>query len=92
MLTFWRSKRQGLCDGISRRHFLQVGSLGFGGLTLAHLLQLRAQEARTAGKRILTSKACRRGNVGAVIVTPDVRKFFGLLLKSNGPVLVRPFS
>ena len=31
------------CDGVSRRRFLQVGSLGLGGLTLPQLLALRAE-------------------------------------------------
>ena len=30
------------CDGLSRRDFLRVGALGFGGLTLADLLRLQA--------------------------------------------------
>lgn len=33
------------CDRISRRGFLKVGALGFGGLTLADLLRLEAQGA-----------------------------------------------
>jgi hypothetical protein len=38
MLTVWgRSRRY--CDGISRRDFLRVGTLGLGGLTLADLLR-----------------------------------------------------
>jgi hypothetical protein len=45
MLTFWGSKQNRFCDGISRRDFLQVGTLGIGGLTLADLLQLQAQGA-----------------------------------------------
>lgn len=31
------------CDGLSRREFIKVGALGFGGLTLANLLQWEAQ-------------------------------------------------
>jgi hypothetical protein len=55
MLTFFGS-RQRLCDGVSRRDFLEVGALGVGGLTLADLLRLRARgagEAGTAGKAII---------------------------------------
>lgn len=37
------------CDGSTRREFLQIGTLGLGGLTLAHLLQARAQ-ASAAGQ------------------------------------------
>lgn len=33
------------CDGINRRTFLQAGTLGLGGLTLADLLRLQAQGA-----------------------------------------------
>src|SRR5437763_11768585 len=34
-----------LCDGITRREFLQAGALGIGGLTLADLLRFRARAA-----------------------------------------------
>ena len=37
--------RSRLCDGTSRRDFLQVGALGLGGLTLADLLSLQARGA-----------------------------------------------
>ncbi len=43
MLTFWGSK-QGFCDGISRRNFLQVGAFG-AGVTLADMLRSKAQAA-----------------------------------------------
>ncbi|MFP6751203.1 MAG: DUF1501 domain-containing protein, partial [Pirellulaceae bacterium] len=32
-----------LCDGLSRRNFLQIGSLAMGGLTLPKLLDAEAQ-------------------------------------------------
>lgn len=38
------------CEIISRRHFLQVGTLGLGGLTLADLLRLKAQSAAPQAK------------------------------------------
>jgi hypothetical protein len=40
MLTLW-GKRQGFCDGLSRRNFLKIGAFG-AGLTLAEMLRLRA--------------------------------------------------
>jgi hypothetical protein len=44
MLTFLSKPVAGrMCDGLSRRDFLRVGTLGLGGLTLADLLRLRAQ-------------------------------------------------
>src|SRR5262245_20607676 len=55
MLTFWGAK-QALCDRFSRRHFLQVGSLGLAGLSLADLLRLRAQgsvAARAGHKSVI---------------------------------------
>lgn len=55
MLTFPGS-RHALCDGLSRRDFLQVGTLGVAGLTLADLLRLRAQvatPARSSSKAII---------------------------------------
>src|SRR6266566_1848206 len=41
------SARRGpkFCDGLTRRDFLRVGALGFGGLTLADLLRLRTAGA-----------------------------------------------
>lgn len=41
MLTSWGAK-QAFCDGISRRNFLRVGSLGLGALTLPDLLKADA--------------------------------------------------
>jgi len=43
MLTMWGAQRR-LCDGINRRDFFRVGSLG-AGLTLADVLRLQAQGA-----------------------------------------------
>ncbi len=37
------------CDGVSRRDFLKIGALGWGGLTLADALRSRAQAAATGG-------------------------------------------
>jgi hypothetical protein len=45
MFTIWGAKSSRLCDGLSRRDFLKIGALGFGGLTLADLLRLKAQAA-----------------------------------------------
>src|SRR5690349_19605472 len=43
-----------VCDGLSRRDFLRVGALGFGGLTLADLLRLRAcGAANTSHKAVI---------------------------------------
>src|SRR5262245_54363349 len=56
MLTFRGASRMHLCDGLSRRNFLQVGTLGLGGLTLAELFQLKARGAvnpRTGSKAVI---------------------------------------
>ena len=42
MLTFSGNRATQLCDGISRRDFLRVGSLALGGLTLPQLLAAEA--------------------------------------------------
>jgi hypothetical protein len=55
MLTFHGSSHR-LCDGLSRRGFLQVGTLAVGGLTFADLVHLRARGAtniRGRGKAII---------------------------------------
>lgn len=43
MITLFGSRQPHYCDGISRRSFLRIGSLGLGGLTLPRLLQAEAQ-------------------------------------------------
>ena len=56
MLTFPGSDRLHFCDGVSRRNFLKLGTLGLGGLTLADLLQLKARGAvnpRTRSKAVI---------------------------------------
>jgi hypothetical protein len=45
MLTVWGRQSHKLCDGVSRRDFLRIGSLGLGGLTMPQLLRLQAQGA-----------------------------------------------
>lgn len=47
MLTFYDRRQAAMCDGISRRGFLQVGALGMGGLSLANLLRLEAKAAES---------------------------------------------
>ncbi|MCC6418661.1 MAG: DUF1501 domain-containing protein [Gemmataceae bacterium] len=54
MLTLWGS-RQKFCDGMSRRNFLQIGAFG-AGLTLADMLRLRSEAART-GTRPTSAKS-----------------------------------
>src|SRR5436305_6366676 len=49
ILTLLSSRNGTACDGTTRRDFLRIGALGFGGLTLPGLLKARA-EAVTAGK------------------------------------------
>ena len=46
MLTIWGKKQKPQCDNLSRRDFLQVGTLGLGGLTLVDLLRLKTQGAQ----------------------------------------------
>ncbi|MBI3860738.1 MAG: DUF1501 domain-containing protein, partial [Planctomycetia bacterium] len=44
------------CDGISRRNFLQIGSLGLAGLSLAELFRLKAHgdtRAAACGKSVI---------------------------------------
>jgi uncharacterized protein (DUF1501 family) len=55
MLTFTGGPAHRLCDGVSRRDFLQLGALGLGGLTLADLLRLRAHGAAEASHKAVIS-------------------------------------
>ncbi|MFM8271260.1 MAG: DUF1501 domain-containing protein [Gemmata sp.] len=52
MLTF-RGSAHRLCDGVSRRDFLAVGTLGLGGLTLSDVLRARAAGPTTAPKAVI---------------------------------------
>ncbi|HEX3998347.1 MAG TPA: DUF1501 domain-containing protein [Pirellulales bacterium] len=45
MLTLF-GKRQSYCDGLTRRNFLKIGAMGFGGLTLPGLLRGEAAAAQ----------------------------------------------
>ncbi len=45
MLTFNSARSNTDCDGTTRRNFLKIGTLGCGGLSLAHLIAARAQAA-----------------------------------------------
>ena len=56
MLTFPGANSTRFCDGLSRRSFLKLGTLGLGGLTLAELLQLKARGAvgqRASSKAVI---------------------------------------
>ncbi|MBI2824488.1 MAG: DUF1501 domain-containing protein [Planctomycetia bacterium] len=48
MLTILGNRQQRFCDGLSRRHFLRIGALGLGGLSLPGLLRARAQSGQSA--------------------------------------------
>ena len=50
MLNIFGNQSNHCCDGWSRRNFLQVGSLGFAGLTLPNLLRTCALAAGTSEK------------------------------------------
>src|SRR5262245_15150716 len=47
MLKIWNTGRSRNCAGISRRDFLQIGSLGVAGLTLPNVLRARAAAAES---------------------------------------------
>ena len=50
MLKVVHGRQQWNCEGVSRRDFLQVGGLGFGGLTLANLLAARSSGGAAADR------------------------------------------
>ncbi|MCI0462959.1 MAG: DUF1501 domain-containing protein [Gemmataceae bacterium] len=52
MLTIFGARHR-YCDGISRRSFLQVGSLALGGLTLPGLLRAEQRAGRSSGKSVI---------------------------------------
>lgn len=80
------------CQGLSRRPFLQVGSLSLFGLTLPRLLAARAAQGAEAGKDmncILLFTAGGMSNVDTLDMKPDAPieyrgEFKGLLTKIPG--------
>ncbi len=52
MLTLVGGKRR-YCDGLSRRSFLQIGSLALGGLSLPGLLQAEQRTGRSSNKAVI---------------------------------------
>ena len=52
MLTVLGNRAR-LCDGVSRRSFLQIGSLAIGGLTLPQLMQAEAARGRKSHKSVI---------------------------------------
>src|SRR6185436_18255933 len=52
MLTALGSRAR-LCDGVSRRSFLQIGSLAVGGLTLPQLMRAEAAAGKKSHKSVI---------------------------------------
>jgi uncharacterized protein (DUF1501 family) len=57
MLTI-KGRRQRLCDGTSRRDFLQLGAIGGLGLSLPALLQAAARQPASPGQQAARAKRC----------------------------------
>ena len=53
MLKLHGDTAEGFCDGVSRRNFLQVGSLGVAGLTLPNLLRAKEAGAKLNNKSVI---------------------------------------
>ena len=51
MLTIHGRQAASLCDGVSRRAFLQIGSLAFGGLTLTDILRAESTSGRGSSNK-----------------------------------------
>ena len=47
MLSIPGDRISGFCDGLSRRNFLRIGSLGLGGLSLTDLLRAEAAAGKS---------------------------------------------
>ncbi|MGE0758903.1 MAG: hypothetical protein AB7O38_17910, partial [Pirellulaceae bacterium] len=58
MLTIRGAQAAGFCDGVSRRNFLRVGGLAFGGLSLPQLLAAEAQAGRPSHKALILIYLC----------------------------------
>lgn len=81
MLTIFGRKSSRFCDGISRRDFLSVGTLGAASLTLADVLRLRARAAggaRSSRKAVIM--VCLNGgpsHIDMYDLKPDAPVEFG---------------
>ena len=53
MLSLLSERTHGLCDGISRREFLTIGALGFGGMSMPQLLAAEAASGSRSKKAII---------------------------------------
>ncbi len=53
MLSIPGGKRFEMCDGFSRRSFLQVGGMAMGGLSLPSILKAEAQQGRRSHKSVI---------------------------------------
>jgi hypothetical protein len=55
MLTIFGQpdRRSGFCDGLHRRSFLTIGSLGLGALSLPQILRAEAQQGRRSHKAVI---------------------------------------
>ena len=54
MLSLVSEQGQGLCDGVSRREFLTIGALGFGGLSMPQILEAESSShARSSHKAVI---------------------------------------
>src|SRR5262249_13514979 len=67
MLNIVDTKLTRFCDGISRRNFLRVGSLGLAGLNLPDLLRWKAQAASSSSPP-LDGEDRLRGNKSIIMV------------------------
>ena len=52
MLTIYGNSGR-FCDGVSRRNFLKIGTMAFGGLTLADLLAAEARAGTRSGRAVI---------------------------------------
>lgn len=52
MLNIWGQRPSSFCDGHSRRHFLKIGGLALGGMTLPQILQAEESSPATRGKKL----------------------------------------
>src|SRR5579863_5725089 len=53
VLTILGNRQERFCDGLSRRSFLRIGSLGLGGLSMGRLLRAQSQSGQLASDRSL---------------------------------------
>jgi hypothetical protein len=89
VLTIWSNGRGSLCNGLTRRDFLSVGTLALGGISLAGLLRHQAPAAerkRTPKSVIMVYLPGGPSHIDLYDMKPDAPWRFAASSSTRGPM------